>query len=173
MKIPRYVIIAAAAVVVIGGGAGGYFFWQQYEASLLPAGIVASNGRVEATQVDIATKIPGRVVEIIPHEGDMVSPGEVVASIDTSETGAQLDQAKAAADLARQTVATRQAEVASDEAQEAFANEEMRRTALLVNKGWSTHEQYDQRAAAAEERGGGPQCGQVAGRRSPRFCQDR
>jgi HlyD family secretion protein len=145
MKLNRNVVIAAAAVVVIGGGAGGYFFWRQYEASLLPAGIVATNGRVEATQVDISTKIPGRVVEITPHEGDMVSPGDLLARIDTSETGAQLDQAKAAAELARQTVATRQAEVASDEAQEAFANEEMRRTATLVDKGWSTHEQYDQR----------------------------
>ncbi len=145
MKIPRYVVILAAAVVVIGGGAAGYVAWQQYEAAQLPAGIVSTNGRVEATQVDISTKIPGRVVEIVPHEGDMVSPGEVVARIDTSETGAQLDQAKAAAALARQTVATREAEVASDDAQSQFANEELRRTSTLVNKGWSTHELLDQR----------------------------
>jgi len=119
--------------------------WKQYEASLLPAGIVSVNGRVEATQVDISAKIPGRVIEIIPHEGDMVSPGEVVARIDTSETEAQLHQAQASAELARQTLVTRQADVASDEAQLEFANEEMRRTATLVDKGWSTHEQYDQR----------------------------
>ena len=145
MKVQRSVIILAAAVVLIGGGATGYMAWKQYEASQLPAGIVATNGRVEATQVDISTKIPGRVVEIVPHEGDMVSPGEIVARIDTSETGAQLDQAKAAAELARQTLKTREAEVASDEAQLEFANEEMRRTATLVDKGWSTHELYDKR----------------------------
>ena len=69
----------------------------------------------------------------------MVSPGEIVARIDTSETGPQLDQAKATAHLARQTLVTRQAEVASDDAQLQFANEELRRTATLVNKGWSTH----------------------------------
>jgi HlyD family secretion protein len=97
MKIPRYVVILAAAVVVIGSGAAGYVAWEQYEASLLPVGIVSINGRVEATQVDISTKIPGRVTEIVPHEGDMVSPGEVVARIDTSETGAQLHQAQASA----------------------------------------------------------------------------
>jgi len=145
MKIPRYVIVLAVVVVAVGGGAAGYVAWKQYEASQLPPGIVSTNGRVEATQVDISTKIPGRVTAIVPHEGDMVSPGEVVARIDTSETGPQLDQAKAAADLARQTVATRQADVASDDAQLQFANEEMRRTATLVDKGWSTHEQYDQR----------------------------
>jgi HlyD family secretion protein len=145
MKLQRSVIILAAAVVVIGGGAAGYFAWKQYEASQLPAGIVSINGRVEATQVDISTKIPGRVVEIVPHEGDMVSPAEVVARIDTSESGAQLHQAQASAELARQTLATRQADVGSDEARLALANEEMRRTATLVDKGWSTHELYDQR----------------------------
>src|SRR5271165_3440941 len=145
MKLNRSVIIAAAAVVLAGGGAAGYVAWKQYEASQLPAGIVSMNGRVEATQVDISTKIAGRVVEIVPHEGDLVSPGEVVALIDTSETMAQLHQAQAAAALARQTVETRLAEVASDDAQLQFANEQMRRTATLVDKGWSTHEQYDQR----------------------------
>src|SRR5271157_1242150 len=108
MKIPRYVVILAAAIVVVGGGAAGYVAWEQYEASALPAGIVSINGRVEATQVDISTKIPGRVIEIVPHEGDMVSPGQVVARIDTSETGAQLHQAQATAALARQTLVTKQ-----------------------------------------------------------------
>jgi HlyD family secretion protein len=145
MKVQRSLIIVVAAVVLVGGGAGGYYAWRQYEASQLPAGIVSVNGRVEATQVDISTKIPGRVIEIVPHEGDLVSPGEVVARIDTSETSAQLHQAQASAELARRTLVTRQAEVANDEAQQELANEEMRRTATLVEKGWSTHELYDQR----------------------------
>jgi len=147
MKVPRYVVVLAVAVVVIGGAAAAYVAWKQYKASALPAGIVSVNGRVEATQVDISTKIPGRVIEIIPHEGDIVSPGEVVARIDTSETGAQLHQAQASAELARQTLTTRQAGVGSDQAQLDLANQEMQRTAALVDKGWATHEQYDQRVA--------------------------
>jgi HlyD family secretion protein len=75
----------------------------------------------------------------------MVLPGEVVAHIDTSETAAQLHQAQASAELARQTLTTRMAQVASDQAQLDFANQEMQRTATLVDKGWSTREQYDQR----------------------------
>jgi len=153
MKLQRSVIIPAAAVVLIGGAAAGYMAWRQYEASQLPAGIVSVNGRVEATQVDISTKIPGRVTGIVPHEGDLVSPGEVVARIDTSETGAQLHQAQASVELARQTLTTRQAEVASDEAQLELANEEMRRTATLVDKGWSTHELYDQRVQQLKSAG--------------------
>jgi HlyD family secretion protein len=137
--------LALACLIAVGGAAAGYVAWKQYQASALPAGIVSINGRVEATQVDISTKIPGRVIEIIPHEGDMVSPGEVVARIDTSETGAQLHQAQASAENARQTLTTRMAEVGSDQAQLDFANQQMTRTAALVDKGYATHEQYDQR----------------------------
>jgi HlyD family secretion protein len=146
-KVNRYVVIAAVAAVVVVGGAAGYVAWKEHEASALPAGIVSINGRVEATQVDISTKIPGRVTEITPHEGDIVSPGQIVARIDTSETDAQLHQAQASAELARQTLVTRQAAVASDDAQLQLANEELQRTATLVNKGWSTHELLDQRNA--------------------------
>jgi HlyD family secretion protein len=134
-----------ACVIAVGGAAAGYVAWKQYQASALPAGIISVNGRVEATQVDISTKIPGRVIEIVPHEGDMVSPGQAVARIDTSETAAQLHQAQASAELARQTLTTRLAEVASDQAQLDFANQQMARAAALVDKGFATHETYDQR----------------------------
>ena len=137
--------LALACLIVVGGAAAGYVAWKQYQASALPAGIVSINGRVEATQVDISTKIAGRVMQIIPHEGDMVSPGEIVARIDTSETAAQLHQAQASAELARQTLTTRLAEVASDQAQLDFANQQMARAAALVDKGFATHETYDQR----------------------------
>ncbi len=141
----RFGKLFIAAVIVLAAAGAGYYAWLKLKPPGLPAGIVSINGRVEATQVDISTKIPGRVIEIVPHEGDLVSPGEVVARIDTSETGAQLHQAQASAELARQTLVTRQAAVASDEAQLEFANEELRRTTTLVNKGWSTHEILDQR----------------------------
>ena len=141
----RFGKLVIAAVMVLAAAGAGYYAWLKLKPPGLPAGIVSINGRVEATQVDISTKIPGRVIEIVPHEGDLVSPGEVVARIDTSETGAQLHQAQASAELARQTFVTRQAAVASDEAELEFANEELRRTTTLVNKGWSTHEILDRR----------------------------
>ncbi len=137
-------MVLVAAIAVAGAGAG-YVAWKHYQASQLPAGIVGVNGRIEATQVDISTKIAGRVIEIVPHEGDLVSPGEVVARIDTSETDAQLHQAQATAELARQTLTTRQAAVASDQAQLDYAKAEFQRAATLIAKGWSTHEILDQR----------------------------
>ena len=45
----------------------------------LPPGIVAGNGRIEADQIDIATKFAGRVAELLVDEGDMVKAGQIVA----------------------------------------------------------------------------------------------
>jgi HlyD family secretion protein len=58
-------------------------------------GIVSGNGRLEATQIDIATKFQGRVAEILFDEGDMVKAGEIVARIDTESLEARLREAQA------------------------------------------------------------------------------
>lgn len=52
-------------------------------------------GRVEAKEVDINSKIPGRVVNLLVKEGDQVSKGQVLAYIDNRDISAQADQAKA------------------------------------------------------------------------------
>ena len=41
--------------------AAGGFYAYQHRQSGLPAGITAGNGRLEATEVDVATKIAGRL----------------------------------------------------------------------------------------------------------------
>ena len=39
-------------------------------------------GRIEATEVDVATQIAGRLLEVRVREGDRVEAGEVVAVLD-------------------------------------------------------------------------------------------
>src|SRR5260370_34310793 len=41
----------------------------------MPEGIVKSNGRIEATQVDVAAKYPGRLATMTVDEGDEVTAG--------------------------------------------------------------------------------------------------
>jgi HlyD family secretion protein len=150
MKVKWYVVASAVAVVGLVAGGGAYLIWKQREADALPAGIVSINGRVEATQVDIATKIPGRVIELIPREGDMVSPGELVARLDKAELEAQLHQGQAMAVLARRTLAKAQADVESRKAELLFAEQEFERAAALVEKRITPVEKYDQRKQALE-----------------------
>jgi multidrug efflux pump subunit AcrA (membrane-fusion protein) len=44
----------------------------------MPEGIVKSNGRIEATQVDVSAKYPGRLATLTVNEGDEVTAGQVV-----------------------------------------------------------------------------------------------
>ena len=51
--------------------------------------------RIEATEIDLATKYSGRIEQVLVREGDTVDKGQVVARMDTSELLAQLHQAQA------------------------------------------------------------------------------
>lgn len=53
-------------------------------------------GEVEATEVRISSKLPGRIQELKVSEGDKVSAGELLVEIDSPELYAKLAQAEAA-----------------------------------------------------------------------------
>ncbi|MET4764402.1 HlyD family secretion protein [Bradyrhizobium ottawaense] len=85
-------VIAAIAVLVAGGG---YYYWQHRDTNTLPAGFARGNGRIEAVEIDIATKTPGRIREILVNEGDFVRAGQILARMDTEQLQAQRRQAEA------------------------------------------------------------------------------
>lgn len=53
-------------------------------------------GLVDATEIDVASKIPGRVAEVTVREGDRVEAGQTLARIDGLEVGARIAQVTAA-----------------------------------------------------------------------------
>ena len=78
-----------ATLVVVG-----LVLWNELRPSGLGEGFAAGNGRIEAIEIDVATKSPGRVLEILVDEGDFVQPGQVLARMDTEVLQAQLNQAR-------------------------------------------------------------------------------
>lgn len=58
-------------------------------------------GEADATHVDIASKVPGRVDSIYVREGDFVRRGQVIATLDGTEIRARAVQAESARDAAR------------------------------------------------------------------------
>ena len=68
---------------------------QQMQEPALPEDIASGNGRLEATQVDITTKLPGRLAELSAREGDEVAAGQMLARLDMRELEAELRQANA------------------------------------------------------------------------------
>ncbi|MEA2078407.1 MAG: biotin/lipoyl-binding protein, partial [Pseudomonadota bacterium] len=72
---------------------GGWFAWQYWQEVPLAAGFASGNGRIESTEIDIATKLPGRLTKVLSVEGDMVAEGQVVGRMDTKSLEAKLRQA--------------------------------------------------------------------------------
>ena len=58
-------------------------------------------GETDATQINIASKVPGRVDSIYVREGDMVRRGQLLATLDGAEIRARAAQAHAARDAAK------------------------------------------------------------------------
>lgn len=92
--------IVAAVLAVLA--AGGYYAWTTLRGSGLPAGIASGNGRIEAVEIDISSKIAGRIAEIFVNEGDFVEAGQELARMDTAQLVARRRQAEA--ELARAKV---------------------------------------------------------------------
>ena len=74
------------------------YFWGP----TLPPGFASGNGRIEATQYDIAAKHAGRIAEVLVREGDMVREDQLLARIDTKDYEADLRRADAELAQARE-----------------------------------------------------------------------
>jgi HlyD family secretion protein len=98
----------------------------------MPEGIVKSNGRIEATQVDVAAKYSGRLATVSVDEGDEVAAGQVVATISSPETEAQLLAAQAAVLKAKQTNAEAVAVIAQRKSDLDFTRSDYDRAKILI-----------------------------------------
>jgi HlyD family secretion protein len=114
MKLRSGWLVAALIILV---GAGGYYYWRQLDANPLPAGFARGNGRIEAVEIDIATKTPGRILEILVNEGDFVTAGQVLARMDTAQLEAQRRQAEAQLQRANINVETAKSMVSQRQAE--------------------------------------------------------
>ncbi|MEN9657768.1 MAG: hypothetical protein RL571_1233 [Pseudomonadota bacterium] len=115
-------LICAAGVLVVAALAGaGWYIWLREDDK--PKDFVMSNGRLEATEVNVASKMAGRIQEILVKEGDLVQKNDVLARMDMSSLQAQLLQAQAqvanavsAKDTALAQIAQRHADAAMAQA---------------------------------------------------------
>src|SRR3954447_6860450 len=104
-------------LIAIGIAIAGFVAWKVLAKPDLPDGIAAGNGRLEANELFISAKIPGRIKEVLVNEGDTVTPGQIVARLDTEELEASLRQAEAQIQQARETERAAQADVGTKRAQ--------------------------------------------------------
>jgi HlyD family secretion protein len=132
LHVPKRAVLVPAAALVAAGGATAWFFLSR---PALPAGFAAGNGRLEANQLYISNKYPGRIAEVLVHEGDDVNPGQVVARMDTSTLNAQLREAEAQIRAAEEQRRVAQAQVDAKRAEYNFAASQDVRSRSLVPSG--------------------------------------
>jgi HlyD family secretion protein len=111
----------------------------------LPDGIVKSNGRIEATQVDVSSKYAGRLAEVTVEEGSSVTQGQVIARISSPEYEAQLRAAKADVQKANDALAAAEAEITSRQSALEFAKSDFERGQELMKTGFITKQVFEQR----------------------------
>ena len=86
--------------------------WQMLRDQGPGAGFVSSNGRIEATEIDVASKFSGRVQDILVSDGDFVTAGQTLAHMQVQTLAAQLDEAQARHQQSVSAIASAQAQVA-------------------------------------------------------------
>ena len=99
------VIVAALLVAALVA-------WQMLRAKGPGAGFVSSNGRIEATEIDVASKFSGRVQDILVGDGDFVAAGQTLAHMQVQTLAAQLDEAQARHQQSVSAIASSEAQVA-------------------------------------------------------------
>jgi len=157
--------VALAAIVV------GVLVLLRLQRNDLAEVIVSGNGRIEATEYDIAAKQPGRIAKVSAVEGDMVEAGQVLAQMDTAELETDLRQAEAGLREARENknqalaavsqresdlkqirasigqresdIKQARAAVSQRESELALAITEFERTRVLLAKDFIAKEQFD------------------------------
>ncbi len=120
-------------------------------------GFVSGNGRIEATEIDIATKFPGRIEDILVREGDFVTAGQSLAKMQLETLEAQRDEALAMRQQTEHSVAAAQAQVAlreadviaatalvgQREAELEAAQRRLKRSSALASEGNTSMQQLD------------------------------
>lgn len=154
------IVLSIAALVIIGGVYGAVSYLNAHEMD----GFVSGNGRIEATDINIATKAPGQVVDIFVSEGEFVTAGQLLATMQVTSLEAQLNEAKAQFKQAEHAVVSAQAQVQmrqSDkaamqamvgqrEAERQAAEHRLSRSAILSKEGATSKQQYDDDRAGVQ-----------------------
>lgn len=146
-KIARPALILGVALLLVVAGASVWWFYFRIPPLV---GFASGNGRLEVQEIDVATKFPGRIAEVLADEGQTVQAGQVVARMDTSSVEAQLREAEAQVQRTRQGQTTAKALIVQRRSEELLTSRDLERArALYVNANISVKD-YDRARSAMD-----------------------
>jgi HlyD family secretion protein len=122
---------------------------EDLHGTTLPQGVVQTNGRIEATQIDVAAKYAGRLASVQVNEGDDVSAGQVIARIASPEYEAQLRGARSQVLKAKHGLAEADALIAERQSATLYYEQDVARGEPLVEHGNMSKQVFEQRVTKA------------------------
>jgi len=117
-------------------------------------GDLVANGTIEATEVEVSSKLPGRLAQLLVKEGDQVQANQVIARLDTSEIEAEVAQHRATVARAEAQLRELLAGSRLQEIEEARANlEQAEHNLKLARDEWDRLDSlFKEGAISAQER---------------------
>ncbi len=155
---PKIVLLVAVVALLAAGGA---WWWRQQRAQP-PSDALVLHGNVDIRQVELAFNASGRIEQMLAHEGDRVTPGQLLAVLDMRrlERAEQLAEAQVAAQrqvVARFRAGSRPEEISKAKADVEAARVDARNAAhtyerlkALAAQRFIAEQQADDARAAAE-----------------------
>ncbi|WAW10326.1 HlyD family efflux transporter periplasmic adaptor subunit [Oxalobacter vibrioformis] len=136
-RLTRVIIIAAAVVI------SGIVAWYFLKPPAVPDGLAYGNGRLEATETAIASKIQGKLIEVRFREGADLKEGEIGALLDGEDVKAQLRAAEANLISARESARETRESLKSAISEQKLAVATYKRTEELIKKNFISEAQLD------------------------------
>ena len=153
-------------LVLVVLAVGGYFLWKNvFYTAPVPDSIVILSGRIEGDDSAVAPKTTGRILEMRFREGDTITAGTVIATLDDQQVHAREDQARAALlesqarlksahaqiDVLEEQLRQNQYEVTQQEAASQFAQFDKDAYTRLATTGAASEREGRQAASTAQQ----------------------
>lgn len=125
MKIVRIVILILIVAVTIGAAVK-----FNHDRNAPKSGLIRVSGNIEVTQVDLSFRIPGWVSQRQVDEGEIVTTGQTIATLEPTELKQEVDRLAAAEETAKSALAELEAGSRPEEIAQAQASLQKARALL-------------------------------------------
>ena len=151
-------------LALIAGLAGaGYWGWSEYQARQVPQSDLILHGNVDVRQVILAFRVPGKIETITVEEGDQVSAGDILGTLEKADFSDQLTLASARVEASTaalsmleegsraEDIEQAKAGVAQAEAALELARSIRDRQAVLAQRDIASHQAHEAAQAGFDE----------------------
>ena len=138
----KKVIIVLVVIAVAGLGVYSIKSYMDNAIYRNPA-FASGNGRLEATEINVATKLSEKVEKVYVTDGEFVKKGQLLAKMQTNVLEAQLAQAKAQVAVKKAELASAQAVVLQKNSTRDNAWRRFKRAEDLVSKKATSEQTFD------------------------------